>query len=1012
MRFGFWSRAVTLLVISFANASQAGENFVSVFLDSRPVTGISVVINDEVKGITAIDGSLVFDLPAGEYQLELLQGDAHLLTYSYDLSADEGADLSVTFSESFDQPDVQIEKYNGDSSAASPGVVQGLVTDSAGNPLANAKVEIVEPALFATTNAQGAYRIEAPRGEYTLRVQHPDFRASSPQPIKVVANGGLAVNVTLQSESAVAAAGVGAPNLEEMTVMGRFNPMDSTVDIERMSTSIVDAVDATQLARFGDTNVASALRRVAGVSVNDDKYAVVRGLDGRYISSTLNKNLMPTTDPLRRDVQLDLFPNNILGRIEIQKSYSADLPGDTTGGSIGMTTKDVPDEWASKLSVSLGYNFDVTGDDIVTYEGSGSDWLTFDDGLRELPAEVGQVFLANTPESVNTCNITGCDITFEENARLGQQFPVIYNVKTESARPDFELGYSLGNVHDLSFGSLGYYGAVSLKNKTTTRIDARINDSDKNSVYERSKKSSYLNGYFVLGLDDSLGNNWTSKTIFLRQADDVTRLEAGYNSDEENEFEKAILHWTERQFLAQQFSGTVPLFDTHEFGWRAGVSQTTMDEPDRRTWEYIGGVFLPAAVERRFAELKEDGVDFGADYSLPVDFSSSITTEFKAGVLYNKRERNWDIARFSFRRGQGGYPEDLTTDPETQLSRENLQNQHYQLRKSTAASDSFDAEIETSAGYLNTETNFGEAFTLVAGVRQESNIQKLVYPFATDDATPPLDESDLLPALSLNYTLNDNWQFRGAFSNTVSRPGVIERSESTMYDPDTDEQIFGNPNLVSAAIDNFDLRAEYYFDDGGNITVAGFVKKIDRPIEKTIPEGSGSATDGYTFRNALSADLTGVEVDFNKMVVDATGWSLELSGNFSWIESEVDLDEDSIRLEGVDSIGRELQGQSPYLANLLVGFDHHGSMQQVNLLINYFDDKIEKVGRGSSLGNLIEAGRTTLDLNYSKTFSNDGELKVKLKNLLNEATEYVQDGTTVETYKEGVELSVGYSHAF
>lgn len=87
-------------------------------------------------------------------------------------------------------------------------------------------------------------------------------------------------------------------------------------------------------------------------------------------------------------------------------------------------------------------------------------------------------------------------------------------------------------------------------------------------------------------------------------------------------------------------------------------------------------------------------------------------------------------------------------------------------------------------------------------------------------------------------------------------------------------------------------------------------------------------------------------------------------------------------------------------------------MQQVNLLINYFDDKIEKVGRGSSLGNLIEAGRTTLDLNYSKTFSNDGELKVKLKNLLNEATEYVQDGTTVETYKEGVELSVGYSHAF
>src|SRR5690606_9928416 len=102
---------------------------------------------------------------------------------------------------------------------------------------------------------------------------------------------------------------------------------------------------------------AGALKRVAGVDVNDGKYAVVRGLDGRYISSTLNGDLMPTTDPLRRDVQLDLFPANILGSIQIQKSYTADMPGDTTGGSIGMATRNAPDERVHQISLAAGYNF-------------------------------------------------------------------------------------------------------------------------------------------------------------------------------------------------------------------------------------------------------------------------------------------------------------------------------------------------------------------------------------------------------------------------------------------------------------------------------------------------------------------------------------------------------------------------------------------------------------------------------------------------------------------------------
>ncbi|TVZ38058.1 TonB-dependent receptor-like protein [Alteromonadaceae bacterium 2753L.S.0a.02] len=812
-------------------------------------------------------------------------------------------------------------------------------------------------------------------------------------------------------------------NLEEMMVLASYTPMENSTDVERQDSEIVDAIDSDQLEKFGDADVAAAVKRVAGVSIQDDKYAVVRGLDARYISSTLNNNLMPTTDPLRRDVQMDLFPSNILGGIQIQKSYSADMPGDSTGGSIGMATKDLPDELITKLSGSLGYNFDVTGNDIVTYEGSGSDWLTYDDGLREVPSDVESTFQGSDGSvNIQTCDFDdpSCDITNERNAALSQQFPVIYNVKTESASPNWGLGVSHGNRFDKSFGSIGYYGALSLKNKTSARIDAVKDNPDEVSTYERSKKTSRLNGYFVFGLEDNHDGEWLSKTIWLRQAEDTTRVESGLSTYDDRYYDEATLRWNEREFFAQQFSGKHFFFTTHELEWRVGLSNTTMYEPDRRTWLYIGGQFLPRSTERRFSDLSEDGTDFGVSYLFPVDFSASVSTAFKAGYLYNKKDRNWKQSRYSFEPGINGMPTDRTTDVETQLSLDNLAGMNYRLAKKTDIYDTFAADVEVNAFYLNTETTIADSVTLVVGVRQEAFTQVLGYPNEPESSTTAdpvdngdIDESKALPAVSINYAIGDNWQVRASASQTLSYPGVVEKSKASLYDPDTDEQIFGNPNLVVAEIDNYDLRGEYYFEDGGSITLALFSKSITNPIEKALPDGSGSAVDGYTFRNSKSADLVGVELDFSKVLMETSSIALDLGGNVSVIESEVDLDQRSIDLEGQDAVGRKLQGQSPLLANLHFGFEHFASQQQVNLLVNYFDDKIHKVGRGA-IGNTVEKGRITLDLNYSVEFVNESKIDVKLANILNEATEYETDHNSkiIESYKEGMELSVGYSYKF
>lgn len=1005
----------------FSVGAFSAEMLVNVFLNSRPVQGAQVSVNGALVGSTNGKGSVEANINAGRNTIEISKDLVVISNYNFSVRESENVELAFKFSDLDEEPVINIEKYNPNEEEGSgaSGVLQGVVLDDQGSRVSNARVTVEETGGSATTNELGGYVLELPRGYYTLMIEHPDYLVNREEGVRVVSNIGVAVTSTLHVRSAqrVQIDAPTLPILEETKVLGTFVPMASTSDMERMSYAIVDAIDAEQLKRFGDSSVASAIARVAGVSVNDDKYAVVRGLDGRYISSTLNGNLMPTTDPLRRDVQLDLFFSNIIGSIEIQKSYTADMPGDTTGGSIGMNTKDVPDEYINELSGSLAYVTDVTGEDIVTYEGSDTDWLTWDDGLRELPAEVNQVYSAYVgPDnySPNTCDISGCDISYEESARLAQQFPVIYNLQTKQAAPDYSLGYALGNKADIGLGELGYYGSFSLSNSTSNRIDAFINDSTIDADYFRSKVSSAMGGYLVVGLEDNRDGEWTSKTIFLRQADDITRYEDGYNAEEENDYQEAILYWVEREFIGQQFFGDHMFADKHNLKWRLGFSESSLLSPDRRTWRYNGGVFIATAVERRYSELSEDGLDLGVDYNVSLDLSDSVSTDLSAGYLYNNRDRTWYLARFSFRQGQGGQVSDLTQGPEWQLSYENLEAQHYQLRKSTTNTDSYLADVETNAFYVNSVTNFDNGLSIIAGVRSEENVQTLSYPFGdpANNIEDVLDESDSLPSIALSYDLDDAWKFRTSFSQTLSRPGVIERSRASMYDPETDEQIFGNPDLISANIDNLDVRIEYYFGDGGSASLAAFNKVIENPIEKTVPDGSGSALDGYTFRNAVEAELNGVELDFNKQVFDGNTWAILAGGNIAYISSEVTLDEDSLRLEGEISQGRELQGQSPFLVNLQIGIDHLPSAQSFTILLNSFDDKIYKVVLGEGLENVLEVGRTSLDFAYEKEFENASKITFRIKNMLDEPVEYSQNGNIIEGYSRGTALSLKYTHQF
>lgn len=1001
--------AATLALMS--GSALSAELYLNTFLGSNPLKDLEVELDGRLLGTTDANGAVSGELKEGAHVLRVLEKRVPLTEYRFELAPGQSADLSLTFTDFAQPPAANIEKYDPATAAqGAPGLIEGTVSDGEGKPLAGAVVHIEPANLETVTDESGRFSLQAPRGIYELSIRADGYQTVSTTGLRVAAGVGTAMNATLNPEAVQeigggSSSGKGADGVEEIVVTGSYKPRSTPAGIERFSVAVTDAISVEELVRAGDTDVAASLRRLVGVSVTGGRYAVVRGLDGRYIAATLNGNLLPSTDPFRRDVQLDLFPSDILGGIEVQKSFSADMPGDTTGGIIKIATRDIPDQYVNRLSVSGGFVSGVTGKGLVRYRGGDGDEIGYDDGIRELPGDVDRA--TNGGLNFRLCQVegqTGC-VSQVEAARLASLLPNIYKVKEEKAAPKFGAAYSLGNSFDLDIGRVGVYGVATYDNSNASRQDASVDNVTTRSTYQRDTFNTALTGYLVAGIESVDGWTATSKTLFLHDSEDNTTFESGFDKNEDNNFDRILLEWIERQLISQQLLASVPLFDTHKLDLHASISQTTRMSPDRRTYNYLGGSLVVSSVERSYSDLTEDAIDAGVDYTLPIEISDSVNSNIKFGGLYDNRDRNNDLVRLGLR--TGNRTADLTQDVETLLSFENFANDSFRLRGTSTLTDTYVAEQETAAGYLSTETNFGESFTVVAGARQDNFKQSLSFPNDTTSAVS-LKSNELLPSLGTIYRYGDDLQVRANYAMTVSRPNITELAPSRFFDDKGREHV-GCPTCTASTIDNYDLRVEYYFSREDSISFALFYKDITNPLERSVADGSGSATNALTFRNNEGATVKGLELDGNKSFLFAEAHQLSLGANVSFIESKIELDDVGRRLESNDS--RKLQGQSPFLANMRIGYDHFPTSQKATLVINYFDDRIDIVTRAPQAP-IFEAGRATVNLTYEKEFANLSKLSFRIENLLDAKVRFVQADKTIESWANGIEFTMGYSYNF
>lgn len=835
----------------------------------------------------------------------------------------------------------------------------------------------------------------------------------------------LAISIAVAVSNFSSAQSIMQPKIEEIAVIGQFVP-----DEKRGTSAVSNVIGTEQFTRSGDANIAESLKRVAGLSTVGGKSVFIRGLGERYSTTLLNGAILPSPEPVNRVVPLDLFPTSILDSVLVQKTYSAQFPSEFGGGVLQLRTKKSTDEFFWNVSSSVGLEDQVNFSNGFTIPGGGTDWAGMDDGYREIPGPL-QAATAGGQELRPFSPFLGEGFTPDELQTIGRSLRNEYNPDFESLPANYSLQTSLGNFHYLgdSGAKVNYLAAINYSNSwDTDRIERK---SYKNSStaeggleieddldFVGTEHSVDMSAIFTAGLDLNENHNLRFTSTTLRKTDDRVNELTG-DLAAENIVRINEIEFIERELMSNQFQGDhyFPNFNELVVNWRYSDVTASRDVPDNRRYRYdlLNGEYIFSTRAdgnvRRFMGLEDNASDFGLDATMVFYGPANSVITAQAGYVANEKVRDSEIRRYTFF-DRGSLANDqnlLQQDLETIFAPENIAPDGFELRELTRPTDNYFANNESEAFYLQGEVNFDDRLRLMLGARNETFEQR-VETFDLFNANQPeiagQESDDILPAFSATF-INDEHQFRVAYSQTLSRPDFRELSQAAFTDPVTGREVIGNPDLQITSIQNYDFRWEWYFGFNDYMSFGLFYKEFELPIESTVRAGP---IQQQSFSNAKSAENQGAEFEFYKRL-DFMGGRWEdfyLQGNVSFIESTVEIrDEDRGILTNTS---RPLQGQSDWLFNAQIGYEPYSGVT-ATLLYHYFGERIAEVGT-SGAPDLVEQPFGELNFVYIHEFGGDWRLNAKFKNLMDERSEITQGGFVTTGFYQGRTASVQLDYTF
>ncbi len=1042
---------LSLLLLTASLFAEEGALSVLVFKEGTPVAGAEVSV-DGAPGIpTDADGEAYLNLPAGNHEVTVVVKNAGrplgVARKSISVVAEKHTQVIVSLNGS--AAAIDVEAPEGAQTAAetaveSAAVKTGILTAQVvsaedGKPVANARVFVKGSAVDAVTDEGGNLTLELPEGERTLSVIHTAF---STQTLTVT----IVADETLNKRYELTPASV---EMEEFVVLAPHiqGSIAAVMNEEKQSSAITSILGAEEMSKKGDSNAASALKRVTGVTLIDGKDVYVRGLGDRYSNVELNSMPLPSPDPTKRMIPLDIFPASVIGSIAVQKSASADIPSSYGGGYINVRTKEQSDENFLKVEIGLKGN-DNTFEESNSYEGSTTDWYGYDNGYRDINRalmEAAEIHVGERPKSFTTSYFTK-----EEIARFTQDYiSRYYNVTQEKLPLGFKAAVSGSRNFDIDArNSISVSGGYEYKQEHAHRVeesyaydigaDGTLNTTPSKSGLKYKTTSTFEHGaIFNLGYKHADDFQLKYTALYTRSAEKSTRIADGnFGSNEVDELRFYYLDWEERELLTNQINGKT---DYTLLGWNATFSfgaqaaQASLEQPNNYQYIYIkdpasGDYIVNNETTNHISRNLTSEDDLKSFYlknrqQLPL---LSEADYVEVGVSMSSKERESRHRKFYLKDYADGMQ--LSQDIDSVYAQYVLPDIPYDdriflVQSLFKAADYFDAEVDETALYLNTFVNPMERFEVMLGARYV-DFEQTVYQYQTDRTNPDYSLRNLIarvpesltlqniyPSFSVKYKADENNHVDLAASQTYIVPDLREFTSGEYFHPYDVATVVGNPDLQSTEIFNVDLKYSHYFSATEAIKTGIFYKSLDKPIEDTQMQSSSLPI--YSFDNAESAELYGLEIDGRKNldIIDERLQEFYLSGNFSYTKSEVTLRPE--QLETFTSDSRPLQGLSEVVLNTTLGYD--GAARSLALSYNYMGERIRKVGLidgEDRYPDQYEIPPQLLDFVWIEKFRNNLTAKVKLQNLLDSETVWKQGGRVTNRYQTGKKYEVSLSYKY
>ena len=861
--------------------------------------------------------------------------------------------------------------------------------------------------------------------------------------------------------------------IEEVVTTGsRLQGSAAAVVEERRNQAFVaDILGAEQLSRSGDSDAASALRRVTGLTLVDGKFIYVRGLGERYSSARINGASIPSPDLSRNVVPLDIIPSTIIESMAVQKVFSPSMPAAFGGGNIDIRTRSLPDDFVFSVEAGVGMN------------SNADEGYTYNRNDKGIPDEVkdaigryeGNFSLRNI---INTDGLTGTGNSAGNQARainasLAKQLPRDMVLKKESLDPNMDFKATLGNSFDESFfgGTIGVLAAASYDNDwdvserrnavisnnategcaTTLDTLEDVSNSCYNTLSETTvtKETERLNGFFTAGYElDTHSISYTK--IYLEDSEDESEFGikqspngsnlktiAGSNTaGREHEFK-----YEERVLNVDQVRGQHTFMDYWGIGfdWQYTESKAETDIPTDVSYSFDDLYNNDGSFDRtrvtgddnrviyQFVEMEDNVKSYGGNFSLPI-MLSGIELEFKAGYDFMDKARYYNTSRFSLDNASGTRLTaidnlDDILDATGYLTDDVIDENDFRItfrEPSAPSADDYLAAQKIDAYYGEFDAIFDNTWRVSGGLRYEDFKQ-----VSLGTSSLIFDEQDLNNYFNPDRVTNSSIAEDDIYTalsltymsgeNYQIRLGYGE----TVVRPDLRETVpvaYYDPTtdirtFGTAGLESSDLRnydARFeYYADNGDNYT---LAAFFKDIERPIESVLRVGDEDYTlsYVNGESAEVYGVEFEWlHDLGYLANGFFT--SGNLTWSDSEAVIDP---ALAGnLTNPTKRMTGHSEYVANFQLNYDSANGEHSTSLVYNVFGERILAAGIGGR-EDAYEQPFHSLDLvyNYYPTFSS--KIGLKVKNILGEDQEITQSSILVRSKDVGTVVSLSYSYEF